>query len=98
MSRVTARKTITFATRRHFGVRSSKWPKRILPTAKIVATRATSNQESMVRGVEVELDHGRCVCQYAIDHTSWRRQLMERDGAWVLNVPHLVAQRHEDVR
>src|SRR4051794_13761928 len=90
MSRVTARKTITFVTRRHFGVLSSKWPKRMLPTAKIVAARATSNQESMARGVEIELNHGGRVCQHAIDDAGWWRQLMERDSACVLNVPYLV--------
>ena len=45
--RVATRNRTTLSTRRHFGVRSSKCPNRMFPTAKIVATSATSNQESI---------------------------------------------------
>ena len=44
---VTASTRITLSTRRHFGVSASKCQNRMLPIAKIVATTATSNQESM---------------------------------------------------
>ena len=46
-ARVAARNKRTLRTRRHLGVLSSKWPNTMLPIAKIAATRATSNQESM---------------------------------------------------
>src|SRR5436853_3640634 len=36
-----------FRTRRHFGVRSSKWPNRMLPTANSEAITATSIQRFM---------------------------------------------------
>src|SRR5215510_10336548 len=40
--------TKNLSTRRHFGTFSSKWPKRMLPSAKIVAITATSIHRFMI--------------------------------------------------
>src|SRR5216684_2020069 len=68
IARTSPTNTTTFRARRHFGVLSSKCPKKMLPKAKIVMTIATSNHIGGPFHLSARLlwVHSRALARYAL--------------------------------